>query len=56
MIAEQELKPIPRFNDHGPTCKGHGNWMLDCEFTRQEDRDLMIRIIDNAIASYDRTD
>lgn len=41
-----EYKPIPRFNDHGATCKGHQNHMLDCEYTTKEDRDNLARVID----------
>jgi len=41
------MKAIPRFNDHGSACKGHANYMLDCEYTKQEERDLLIGIIDN---------
>ena len=42
-------KPIPRFNDHGANCKGHQNWMLDNTFENQEDRDILIKAIDNAL-------
>lgn len=46
---EKTLKPIPRFNDHGANCKGHGNWMLDCTYEKQEDRDNLIKVLDNYI-------
>lgn len=42
------LSPIPKFVDH-KNCKGHQNWMLDCEFTKQEDRDTLIRALENHI-------
>ena len=45
---------IPRFNDHGAGCKGHANHMLDCEYERQEDRDVMINVLDRHIADYER--
>ncbi len=40
-------KAVPRFNDHGSSCKGHANSMLDCEYTKKEERELLIAIIDN---------
>ena len=43
------LEAIPRFNDHGIGCKQHANWMLDCEFTKQEERDVMINALKNYI-------
>jgi len=46
-MDKEELKPIPRFNDHGATCKGHANWMLDSELKTQEERDILISAIDN---------
>lgn len=42
-------KPTPRFNDHGSSCKGHANAMLDSEMTTREERDLMIRAINNYV-------
>lgn len=45
---------IPRFNDHGAGCKGHANHMLDCEYERQEDRDVMIKVLDKYIGEYDK--
>lgn len=45
-MNEKQYKPIPRFNDHGASCKGHANAMLDCEYTKQEERDLLKDIID----------
>ena len=48
------MKPIPRFNDHGATCKGHSNFMLDCDMTRQEDRYVMIKVLDRYMAEYDK--
>lgn len=47
---EKEYKPIPSFNDH-QNCKGHANWMLDCTFTKEEERELMIKSLDNYIKS-----
>lgn len=41
------FKPIPRFKDHGDECKGHGNYMLDCTYEKQEERDLLDKILSN---------
>ncbi len=46
---KKEYKPVPRLNDHGSGCKGHCNWMLDCEFKTREERDIMISALDNYI-------
>ena len=46
-MEEKQLKPIPKFRPHGAECKNCGNWMLDCEYTRQEERDNLIRCINN---------
>jgi len=43
------FEPIPRFNDHGAGCKGHLNWMLDCTMEKQEEREIMIKSIENYI-------
>jgi len=49
----EKLKPIPRFNDHGATCHGHANWMLDCEFTKPEEREVMTRVLDEWLKKYE---
>ena len=41
-----EIKP---FNDHGSGCSGHANYMLDCTYTKKEDRELIIKCLDNYI-------
>jgi len=46
---EKKYTPIPRFNDHGAGCKGHANFLLDCEYTEQADRDLIVQILDRLI-------
>jgi len=48
IMNEKTYSPIPKFNNH-PGCKGHAVEMLDCDYTRQEDRDLMRKIIGNYI-------
>lgn len=55
-MAEKLLKKVPRFNDHGSACHGHQNWMLDCEFERQSERDVLARAIDNYLRKKDATD
>ncbi len=44
----KKYKKIPPFNPHA-SCPGHSVSHLDCEFTEQSERDLMIRILDNYI-------
>jgi hypothetical protein len=34
--------------------KGHGMWMLDCEYTEQAERDLMVSIIDRLISDNEK--
>ena len=40
--------PIPKFNDHS-NCQGHANYILDCEYTKKDDIDLIIKVLDNYI-------
>jgi len=49
MSDKKEFEPIPKFNDHGSSCSGHGNFMLDCTYEKQEDRLLIAKCIDNYI-------
>ena len=51
---EKKLTPIPRFNNHGKECEKHANWMLDCTFENQEERDLMINVLDKHIANLEK--
>lgn len=47
---EKQYEKIPRFvPDSCKNCKGHANYMLDCEFTDKEDRNLLLRVLDNYI-------
>lgn len=50
----KNLKPIPRFNNHGSGCSNHQNWMLDCEFTNEDDRAIMRLVLDRKIAQLER--
>ena len=45
----EDFKPVPRFNDHGSTCKGHANHMLDCTYEKKEDRERLVSILDRII-------
>lgn len=44
---DKKYKLVPSFNDHGSSCKGHANWMLDCDMTKKEEREIMVTAIDN---------
>ena len=48
------MKTYPRFNDHGSTCKGHANWMLDVDYSNPTDRDTLIKVLDKQIASIEK--
>ncbi len=54
-MTETKYAPVPRFvEDSHKGCKGHGNHMLDCDYTKQEDRDLLVSILDDRIAQYEK--
>lgn len=41
---------IPAFKpDTCKNCKGHPNYMLDCEYTDKTDRDLLVSVLKNYI-------
>lgn len=46
-MFEKKFEPIPPFNDHGSSCKGHANWMLDSTLETEEERSVLIKAIDN---------
>lgn len=48
-MSDKKFKPIPKFNDHGSSCSGHANVMLDCTYEKQEERNLIIHCLDNYI-------
>ena len=48
------LKPIPKFRPHGIECKGCQNYMLDCTFESQDDRDVMINVLDKHIQCIEK--
>jgi hypothetical protein len=35
------------FNEHGSACKGHSNSLTACTFEAQQDRDLLVKCLDN---------
>ncbi len=37
----------PRFNPHGAECKGHGIYMLDIDYSEQQERDLLVKVLEN---------
>lgn len=43
-----QYEKVPAFNDH-LNCKGHANFMLDCEYEKKEERDLLVSVLDNYI-------
>ena len=45
---------IEKFNDHGSSCKGHKNFMLDCTYEDQKDRDLLTKVIGNHVDEEDK--
>lgn len=49
---EKIYEKIPSFNDHS-NCKGHANYMLDCEYTSKEERDLLSNTLKNYINEKD---
>lgn len=50
---EESLPPIKSFNDH-QNCKGHENFMLDCEYTKKDERNLIKKCINNYISQNAR--
>jgi len=50
---DKKYTPIPRYNNHGPGCSNHQNWMLDSEMTTREERDCMIRALDNYTSKHE---
>ena len=47
-MTKETYNKIPTFNDH-PNCKGHGNYMLDCEYTTKDEREQLLKVLDNYI-------
>lgn len=49
-MTEQPTKKLfPAFNDHGGACKGHANFMLDCTYEKQDERDLLVSVLSSYI-------
>lgn len=48
-MSDEKFEGIKPFNDHGSSCQGHANYMLDCTYTKKEDIQLMITCLDNYI-------
>ena len=49
-MSDEKFEGIKPFNDHGSGCSGHANYMLDCTYTKKEQRDLIIKCLNNYIA------
>lgn len=46
----KKYKPILPFKDcHN--CKGHSNYYLDCTYETQEERELLVKVIENYITN-----
>lgn len=35
-------------------CKGHGNYMLDVDYTKAEDRELLVKVLDARILQNEK--
>jgi hypothetical protein len=46
---EKKYKRIEPLNDHGQSCKGHGNFMLDSTLETESDRNVVIHAVENYI-------
>ena len=48
---EKKYQPIPKFNDHGSSCHGHANFMLDSTLEIESERSAVILAVDKRIQS-----
>ena len=47
-MENKKYTPVPKFvPDTCKNCKGHANYMLDCEYENKDDRDLLISVLEN---------
>lgn len=50
---EKKLEPVPYHNEHGQggyqthSCKGHSNYLTACTYETQEERDDLLKILNN---------
>ena len=45
---EKQFEKIPAFKpDTCKGCKGHANYILDCEYEKEGDRKLLVNVINN---------
>ena len=50
MAIEKQYEKIPSFKPETcKNCKGHANFMLDCEYETKADRDLLVNVLGNYI-------
>jgi hypothetical protein len=55
MSEEKLYKKVPKFvEDSHKGCKGHGNFMLDCEYEHKADRDLLCNVLDARIKQNEK--
>lgn len=48
LLNMTKLKPIPRFvEDSHKGCKGHSVYFLDTTYETQDERNLLLRVLDN---------
>lgn len=48
----KEIKEFPKFiPDFCRGCKGHACYILDCDYTREEDRDLLTKVLNNYVSN-----
>ena len=50
---EYKYKSFPKFNNHGSSCKGHENYMLDCTYEKEEDRQLLLKVLNHYFGDKD---
>ena len=44
---EKKIDAIPYHNEHGATCRGHSNYLTACTYETQEERDDLLKILNN---------
>ena len=48
-----KYKKFPAFKDHS-NCQGHANYYLDCEYENEDERELLISILDRRIKQNEK--
>lgn len=47
-MPEYKYPKFAPFNDH-QGCKGHANYFLDCSYEKEDDRELIQKVLSNYI-------